>query len=117
MPSMSKVGSVSAALVRHERQDIVARAVHDAVDGLDPVRRKPFFERLEDRDAAGNGRLVPHGHARLVRGRVDLLAVHGQERLVRGDDVLFVLDGLKDELLGRLVAADELNHDVDVRVG
>ncbi len=56
-------------------------------------------------------------YAGLFRGGIDLLAVHGQERLVRGHHVFLVPDRLEDELFGRLVPADEFDHDVDVRIG
>ena len=61
-------------------------------------------------------RLVLHLHP-LCRGSgVNLGAVQGQERLVGGDHMLARGNGLQNKGAGRLVAADQLDDDVDLRV-
>ena len=105
------------ALVAHFGQDEVGRAVDDADDPLDAVGREALAQRLDDGDAAGHRRLERDHHAAPVRGGEDLGAVHRQQRLVGGDDVLAGFDRLHDELPGNAVAADQLDHDVDVGVG
>ena len=52
-----------------------------------------------------------------MRGGEDLIAVGGEQRLVGGDNVLAVGDGLEHEFLGYPIAADQLDDDVDVRIG
>ena len=81
------------------------------------VGRQALAQRLDDRDAAGHRGLEGHHHALGVRGREDLGAVHGQQRLVGGDHVLAGRDGFQHQLPGDAVAADQLDHDVDVGVG
>jgi hypothetical protein len=52
------------------------------------------------------------------RGRgEDLAAVHGQQRLVGGDHMLAGGDGLEHQRARDAVAADQLDHDVDRRLG
>ena len=43
----------------HRGQDIIAGAVQNAVDPIDPVARKALAQRLDDRDAARHGGLEP----------------------------------------------------------
>ena len=129
MPSTSNVGSASAKpracasastsandapRDAHLGQDEVRRAVDDAGDPLDAVRRQAFAQRLDDRDAAGDRGLEAHHHALGVRGREDLGAMVREQRLVRGDDVLAVGDRIEHQRARRLDAADELADDVDV---
>ena len=47
----------------------------------------------------------------------DLGTVQREQGLVRRDDVLAVLDRTQDETPGDVVAPDELDHDVDPRIG
>ncbi len=49
-----------------------------------------------------------------MRARKDLGAVPGEKRLVGRDDVLAGIDRLEHQLARRRVAADQLDHDVDV---
>ena len=103
-------------LVAHLRQDEVGGAVDDAGDPFDAVGGQAFAQRLDDRDAAGDRRLERDHHALLLRRGEDLGAVRGQQRLVGGDDVLAVGDGLQHQLFRDRIAADQLDHDVDVRI-
>ena len=50
------VGELAAGLA-HRGQDEIAGAVEDAEDALDPIGRQPLAQRLDDRDAAGDGGL------------------------------------------------------------
>ena len=100
----------------HLGQDEVRRAVDDPGDPLDPVGGEPFAQRLDDRDAARDRALERDHHALRVRGGEDLVAVSRQQRLVGRHHMLVVGDGLQDERARRLDAADQLDHDVDVRM-
>ncbi len=126
----SRVGLGIAALLRfrqdvrerrpgrtHLRQDEIAGSVDDARDPFDAVRGQAFAQRLDDRDAAGDRRLESNHHAGLLRGREDFVAVRGEQRLVGGDDVLAMPDRREHQRLGGLDAADQLDDDVDFRMG
>ena len=101
-------------LVAHLRQDVVAGAVDDSGDPLDAVRAEALADRLDDGHAARDRRLEGDHHALGVRAREDLGAVLGEQRLVGGDHVLAAVDRLEHQLACVGVAADELDHDVDV---
>ena len=110
------VGEVAAAFA-HGRQDVVAGAVEDAVKARDAVADQPFPQRLDDRNAASDGRLVAQRHPRLLRRRRQRRAMMRQQRLVGGDDVLAGGDGRLDHLPRHAVAAaDQFDDDVDVIV-
>ena len=102
-------------LVAHLRQDEVGGAVDDAGDPLDAVGRQAFAQRLDDGDAAADRGLEGDHHALLLRGGEDVVAVLGEQRLVGGDHVLAVGDRLQHQVLRDAGAADQLDHDVDVR--
>ena len=72
-----------ALALAHVAQDVIAGAVEDADDAVDPVGRQPLADRLDDRDAAGDRRLVGQRGPGLGRGPGQRRAVLGQERLVR----------------------------------
>ena len=66
------------AFVLHAREDVVARAVEDAVYGLDLVAGKTLAQHADDRDAAANGRAEVDVYV-VLRGSVEYLApVFGQ---------------------------------------
>ena len=105
------------ALRVHARKNVVRGPVHDAGDGEGVVADERVLERVDDGDAAGAGGLAADldaGARRLPRERGD---VAPEERLVGGDDVLAVCDGVLEDLGRGMVAADELDHDIDGGVG
>ncbi len=51
------IGEFAAGLA-HDREDVVAGTVEDAIDAVDPIAGQPFPEGLDDGDAAGHGRLI-----------------------------------------------------------
>jgi len=104
------------ALVAHFRQNEIRGAVDDAGDPLDAIGREPLAQRLDDGNAARHRGLEAHHHAFFLRRCKNLVAVRGQQRLVGGDHVLAVRDGLQNEFLGDGIAADQFDHDIDVRV-
>ena len=107
-----------AMLFQHLRQDVVAGAVEDAVDAADLVGGQRFAHGLDDRDAAGDRRLEVERDAVLLGQPRQLGAVLGQQRLVGGDDVLAGAQRGLDGGFGRaVVAADQLDEDVDGRIG
>ena len=99
----------------HPGQDVVAGAVHHAHHALDPVGGKAFGQRLDDRDAAGNGGLEADHAALRLGGKGKGLAVMGEQRLVGGDHILAGGDGGFGRGKGRaVVAAHHLDEDIDV---
>jgi len=102
------------ALVAHFAQDEIRGAVDDPGDPFDAIRREPFAQGLDDRNAAGHRRFECHHHAALARRRENLGAVHGEQRLVGGDNVLARGDRLEHERLRDAGAADELDDHIDV---
>jgi hypothetical protein len=108
------VGEARTGLA-HFGQDEVRRAVDDPGDPFDTVRRQPFAQRLDDRDAAGHCRLERDHHA-LRRGGEDLVAMVREQRLVGRDHVLAMRDRVEHERARRLDAADQLAHDIDIRM-
>ena len=91
-------------------------AVDDAGHPVDAVRREPFAEHLDDRDAGGHGRLERDDGAALAGEREQRVAVRRDQRLVGADDVLVALDRAADQGERRLLAAHRLADDVDVGI-
>ena len=102
----------------HGGQDVVAGAVQDAVDAGDAVAGKALAHRFDDRNAAGNGRLIADGGAVGLGERGKLRAVMGEQRLVGGDHRLAGAKCLAGEIEGdALRAADQLDHRIDLGIG
>ena len=84
---------------------------------LDAIGRQPLAQRANDGHAAADGGFVIEVDATLLGGGEQLLAVRGEQRLVGGDDVLAACDGVEHVGARRLLAADELEDDVDLGIG
>ena len=105
---------VGRALLLHAGEDVIGRAVHDPHDALDPLAGQRLAQRPDHRDGAGDRRLVEEVHPGGGGHFGQLRAGDGEQRLVAGDDGLAGAQRRLDELVGRVQAADELDHDVDV---
>ena len=105
------------ALVAHFAEDEVGRAVDDAGDPLDAVGGQAFAQRFDDGNATSYRGLECHHHALGMGRRKNLGPVHGQQRLVRRHHMLAGGDGFEHQGFGDAVAADQLDHDVDLGVG
>ena len=75
-----------------------------------------MFQRVDDGDAAADGRLEGDLAVHLLRQMHDFLAMGRHERLVGRDDVLARLKCRHDHVARDRGAADELDDDVDVGV-
>ena len=104
---------VAHAAVGHRRQDEVAGAVEDALDGRDLVGGQALGQGADDRDAAGDAGLEADRPLVLPGRLEDLRPVLGEQRLVRGDDVLAGRQGIEHDLPGDAGPADQLDDDVD----
>ncbi len=100
----------------HLGQDEVAGAIDDARQPFDPISGQALAQRLDDRNSSANRCLECHHHAAGARGLEDLVAMTRQQRLVRGDHVLAQADRLEHQRARGLVAADQLDDDVDIRL-
>src|SRR5947208_1681271 len=107
-----------AAGLAHRRQDVVRGAVEDAVDARQAIAGEALAQRLYDRDAARHRSLESERDAGLLGLRGEPGAVLRHQRLVGGDDVLFMLERAVDDVeRDALGAADQLDDDIDLRIG
>jgi hypothetical protein len=103
------------ALALHQRQDIIAGAVEDAVDARDLVRRGAFADRLDDRDAACDGGFIFQRRVLRLGDPRQIEPVMRDHRLVRGDERLAGAQRLTRERQRRAVgAADHFDHHIDI---
>src|SRR6266576_315613 len=100
----------------HAREDVIAGAVDDPVEGGDAVADKTFAQRLDDRYAAANAGFVIEVRAVVARGRKQFLTVFSEQRLVGRDDRFAELERREDHRLREARAADEFDDDVRLRV-
>ena len=105
------------SLELHPRQDVVAGAIDDAGDARDPVAGEGFAQGLDDRDAPGHRRFKSHHHAPGLGSCKNFGAVHGQQGLVGRDHMLACCNGFHHQSLGDAITANQLDDNVDFRVG
>ena len=84
---------------------------------MDAVGGQALAQRFDDGNATGHGRFKGHHHTFGRSCRKNLGAVHCQQGLVGGHHMFARGNRLHYQRPGNAVAADEFNHDVDVRVG
>ena len=107
---------VGQALAVHAREDVVTRAVEDAVNELEAICDETLTEGLDDRNTAGDGGFKEEVAAVTAGGGEDLGTVFAEERLVGGDDGLAHREGGEREVAGERGATDQFAHDVDVGI-
>ena len=66
---------------------------------------------------ARDRRFERHDHALFLGFGEDFVAMNGIQRLVGRDHMLAVFDGFEHQFPGDGVTADQLDHDVDLRIG
>ena len=115
--SIGKNVGVVGALGVHARQDVVGGAVEDTGDGQDLVAHQVMLERADDGDTAAAAGLALNLNAALACFLCECLDVAAQQGLVGRDDVLAVLEGSGEDLGRGVLAADQLDDDVDGGVG
>ncbi|OQA31355.1 MAG: hypothetical protein BWY57_02394 [Betaproteobacteria bacterium ADurb.Bin341] len=104
------------AFVLHARQDIVARAVENAVDALDLIAGEPLAQHADDRDAAAHARAEIEVHAVLFCSAENLLAALGQQLLVGRDHGFARVQRGQHQGLGHAGSADQLHDNLDAGV-
>ena len=104
------------ALAVHLGQDEIGGAIHNAEKHLEAVGGQGLAKGVDDRDSAAHAGFEVQGDVVLARQGEQLGAFLGDELFVGGDYVLAGLERGFDEGLCRLDAADDFDHDADVRV-
>ena len=112
-----RVVEVAEDVLGHAREDVVARTVENAREGLDFVAGDVTLHHANDGHAAANGRLEAERNAALAGGGSDLRPVGRERTLVRRNDVLACSDRIKDVLTALRGIAGQLDDDLNVRVG
>jgi hypothetical protein len=102
----------------HDSQDVVAGAVEDAGDAGDAIAGQALAQRLDDGDAAGDGRLEGERRAGCLCESSKLGTMHGEQGLVGCDHRLPGCQrGLHQRSSGPFGAADHFHHDIDSGIG
>jgi hypothetical protein len=112
---LERVG-VGPAGIRHLREDVVARAVKDAVEGINAIGGQAELERREHRDRPAARGLEGDGDLVAARQGKQLTAVRRQQRLVGRHHVPAGLQRAGDVRLHRVDSPRRLNEDVDLPV-
>ncbi len=86
-------------------------AIHSIRFAVNPSR-SALMIGMPPATAASNAIITPLR----ARGIEQLVAMPRKQRLIGGDDVLAAPDRFERECVRRLVAADQLDDDVDVRI-
>jgi hypothetical protein len=102
------------AALLHLREDVVAGAVEDAVQGRDAVARDSLAQDRMNRDAAADARFHRDVDARLNGPVPDLRTARRHDLLIRGDYGFPVFDGRVDDLRRDPAPAHEFDNDLDV---
>ena len=102
--------------VAHFGQNEIAGAVDDPGNPFDAVGGQSLAQRLDNGNAARDRRLERDHHALFLRCGEDFGAVRGQQGLIGGNDMLAIVDGLQYQLFRNGIAADQLDHDIDIRI-
>ena len=105
------------ALILHAREDVVARAVEDAVDRLGVIARETLAQHADDRNAAADRGTEIDVDVVGLRRLENLLAVLGEQLLVRRHNTLLRVERIQDKLLRNARAADRFDDDLNLRVG
>jgi hypothetical protein len=109
--------AVVGTVFGHLGQDEVGGAVDDAHDAPDRLAAQALAQRADQWDATSDGGFEQQVDTGAVGCCVQLGADVRQQLLVGGDDRLAVRQRGRDQFSGRLDAADDLDDQIDARVG
>ena len=110
-----EAGLEGEPLLLHLGQDVVAGAVHDAIDAGNRVAGQRFPQRLDHRNTTGDGGFVVQKRAMLFGETSKLDAMGGKQRLVGGDDVKSARKRCLDGGIGRFAGTThQFDEDVDI---
>src|SRR5690606_17371823 len=100
----------------HFGKNVVGRTVDNPGNPIDTVGGEALAHCLNDRNAAGYRRLKGHHHTMLIGSIENFIAMQSEQRFVGRDYMLALLDGFHYPFAGDGFPADELNHDIDIRI-
>lgn len=100
----------------HFGENVIAGAIDNAGNGVNAVGGQALTHRLDYRNAAGNAGFVGNHNAGLLRCVENLITVHGNQGLVGSHHMLAVGNGRQHQLFGRIVATNQLHHDINRRI-
>ena len=103
-------------LFGHASEDVVRRAVQDAVQRGHPVRGQRLAQEAHDGHPTAHRALEAQRDTLVRRQRKQLLAPLGEQQLVGRDHRLAQLEGLRDQAPRGLDSAHQLDHHLDRRV-
>ena len=103
-------------LASHTGKDIVGRAVDDARQRGDDVRLHPVDEGADNGNASDAACLVIQPRVGALCRRFQLIPMFAEEFFVGSDDRFSAVQRGKDEGFCRLYAADDFDHNIDIRV-
>ena len=102
--------------VSHLGQHIVGGAVHDTHDRGNLIGCHTGFQRSDDRNTAADAGLKHKVAVVLMCQREQLGAEFGQNVLVGSNNMLAVGKGSGDKFLGRMLAAQQLNDNINILI-
>ena len=104
------------ALIAHVAEDVIRRAVDDARNREELIRHQAFFDAANDRNAAPHAGFKTNITLQGAGGMKDLLPMLRQQGFIGGHHMLPLVQGGQEVRACRFVAADQLDHDSNVRV-
>ena len=115
--SFCEGSSVVGSFFGHLREDEVGRAIDDSHHTQHGFAAQTFSQCPHNRNSAGNGRLEQQIHSRRIGSREQIDSDIGQEFLVGGHHWLTCRERGRDQLASRFDSTDDLDHQIDVRIG
>src|SRR6516165_5106899 len=105
----------AAPFGHHQREDVIAGAIEDAVDAADGIALQALADGLDDRNAARNSALKIQRDTLLLGKRRERWSMMDKHRVIGGDHVFAGAERGLDRLLGgTLLAANQLDKGVDL---
>ena len=105
------------AQIAHLSEQIVGRAVHNAVHARKPVALQAAHDGMQHRNTAAHARLVEIGHMMLRRQLRQLVAARRHKLLVRGHHMTARFQRAPRKLIRHAIAADRLHDNLHALVG
>ncbi len=102
------------SVLLHLREDVIAGAVHDAVDGLNLVRGQRLGNGADHWDAARDTCFNANGQVLLLCQREQLLAMQRDQCLVGRNHCFAVLQARADYVIGNIGATHRFYYDIDI---
>lgn len=104
------------AFLLHAGKNVVGGAVHDAGNGQNFVAYQVVLQGVHHGNAASRCRFAFDLHVVLRGQRTQAFHVAAEQRFVGGNHMLARLERFFENLSCRVFAADEFDHDVNLRV-